>query len=263
MRIACPSCDVAPDVSATPGSPCRACGTALVARDRKRRTSALDGIVAPPPSSPAIAAPPLELPETLDLAVVDLGERTGTAPAAPRPAPAVPAAEPEPLAELAPPPEDVPLELDAEWQREKAARQVAPSEGAQRVAREAALRSAPTSGGVPWVLVLVIAAGLGAGGYYLMTRKPSAPAASEPVAPAEAPVADPSAPSTTVPRRGVTIRIVGAPGTPVTIDGARAGKTPITLERRGGAKAITIETARGTIRVIPDHDQTVDITAPP
>ncbi len=168
MPVVCPRCDVAPDVSATAGSTCRSCGTALILRERKRRTSALDGIVTPPPQDkPAAAEAPLDLPPMLELDVVDLGVRTGTAPATPRISAPQPVAEPPPLAELAPEVDDAPLELDADWQREKAARQAAPSAAAQRTA---ATRPKAASGGVPWILLLVVAAGLCAGGYYLMTR---------------------------------------------------------------------------------------------
>jgi len=222
------------------------------------------------PLAPPADEPPLELPPMLELAVVDLGERTGAPPAKPlSPAPPPPPAEPlsvqAPLVETK-------LELDADWQREKAARQHAATPAAQRSAREARARPAQASGGTPWLLVVLVLAGLGAGGYYLMTRTTSSTATPEPTppsAPAPPPTTpadpsrDPSAPATTVPRRGVTIRIVGASGTPVRIDGAAAGKTPLSLQRSSSKRPIAIEAGRVTFQVVPDRDQTIDITAPP
>ena len=226
--------------------------------------------VAPPAEEPA-----LELPPMLELEVVDLGERTGTPPAQPlRLAPA--AAPAEPLIVQAPAIETK-VELDADWQREKTARQqAAATPEARRAARTAAAGPTPSSSGAPWLLIVLVLGGLGAGGYYLMTRKASAPADPGPNAPPSTPSdpratppattpsgRDASAPATTVPRRGVTIRIVGAPGTPVAIDGTAAGKTPISLQRGASKRPITVKAGLVTFQVVPDRDQTVDITAPP
>jgi hypothetical protein len=49
----------------------------------------------------------------------------------------------------------------------------------------------------------------------------------------------------------------------VTIDGAAAGKTPISLQRSIGTRPLVIRAGPTTFQVVPDRDQTVDITAPP
>lgn len=227
-------------MSAKAGDTCRACGATLVKVARSGAATRLPAAEPAASGDPGAAAP-------LALDLVDLGERTGAPPLATRPDAPTPAPAPEPLVIQAPPMEAA-LELDADWQREKAERKAEPRRVARHVAQELAARSSGAR--VPWLLIVIVAGGLCAGGYYLMTRKsPSAP----------------STPTSTssVPKRGVTIRIVGKPGTPVTIDGAAAGKTPISLERSAGSRPITVTTSLGTFQVVPDRDQTVDITAPP
>jgi hypothetical protein len=62
------------------------------------------------------------------------------------------------------------------------------------------------------------------------------------------------------PAGGVSIRIIAREPTEVTIDGRAAGKTPLTLQRPPGTAPVLIG-APGTARqVIPDRDQTIDVT---
>ena len=61
---------------------------------------------------------------------------------------------------------------------------------------------------------------------------------------------------------GVSIRIVAHDPTEVTIDGHPAGKTPLTLERPRTTRPIVIAGPRGATQVVPDHDQTVDLSPP-
>lgn len=60
----------------------------------------------------------------------------------------------------------------------------------------------------------------------------------------------------------VTIEIVGRPGTPITIDGADMGKTPVSLQRTKSTSEIEISAPGFVRRIVPDHDLTIDIAQP-
>jgi hypothetical protein len=59
---------------------------------------------------------------------------------------------------------------------------------------------------------------------------------------------------------GVSIQIIAHPQTEVTIDGQRAGKTPLTLQRPPSRRPIQIATPRVVRQIIPDRDQVVDVS---
>jgi hypothetical protein len=190
-----------------------------------------------------VAKPPDDLE---NLVVIDVGDATG-APAPKLPVAATPA--PPPIHLLQPDfvndsAGEQKLELDSSWERERATKKPAASVGAQRIAAETARRPSPARASSVWPLVvLVVVAGLGAGAYYMFGRD-----------------ATPKPPAKVVaPDRGVTIRIIGADGTPVTIDGKPAGKTPLSLQRRPGKKALVIGAKGSTWQVVPDRDQTIDV----
>jgi hypothetical protein len=68
-------------------------------------------------------------------------------------------------------------------------------------------------------------------------------------------------PGSEVSSRGVSIRITSRPPAEVTIDGQRAGKTPLTLQRPRSRVPIQITGPHGTRQIIPDRDQVVDLSA--
>ena len=65
-----------------------------------------------------------------------------------------------------------------------------------------------------------------------------------------------------MPNVGVAIRIIGANGTPITIDGANAGKTPTSLKRSASKRVMVIGANGSTWKIVPDRDQTIDVTKP-
>jgi hypothetical protein len=59
---------------------------------------------------------------------------------------------------------------------------------------------------------------------------------------------------------GVEITITAPrPGTPITVDGAKAGKTPQSLKIKGRTRPIEIKGNGVTKIVTPDHDQIVNL----
>jgi hypothetical protein len=177
---------------------------------------------------PSIDLPAIELPAQLEL------EPTG----APEP---MPPHAPEPPREPMRAPE---IKLEAGWEQSKA-RTPGASVGAQRVAAEAARRPASSSINLWPLAVLIVIAGLGAGAYYMFLRK-------------HEPRQDPD--HHLAPERGISIRITGDDGTPVTIDGAYAGKTPLSLKRKPGKKAFVIGANGRTWKIVPDRDQLIDVS---
>lgn len=59
---------------------------------------------------------------------------------------------------------------------------------------------------------------------------------------------------------GVSIRIIARQPTDVFLDGQRAGKTPLTLQRPKATEPILITTAEATRQIIPDRDQVIDVS---
>jgi len=137
---------------------------------------------------------------------------------------------------FAPPPDgsDQPLGIEEQWELERAAKRA-----------EAAKPPPPPPrkpiGGVLAGVALIAAATVGV---VAIVRRPSAPVPKH------------------VPGEGVSIRIVAHDPTDVTIDGAPAGKTPLTLRRPEGTQPVMIASPHKTTHVIPDHDQVVDLSSP-
>ena len=193
----------------------------------------------------------LELPPMDDLQVIDLGERTG--------APVLEARKPKPVVaapiEVIHPdiinvsPSHERLELDGSWRHEKAARIAGATPLSPAAARVVADDRAARrhNKGLYFAVVLFLAIA-GAGAYLYVVAKQQSES--------EKRVNDP------VPKTGVSIRIVGKNGTPVTIDGANAGKTPISLKRSVSKRAMVIGANGSTWKIIPDRDQTIDVTKP-
>jgi serine/threonine protein kinase len=198
--------------------------------------------------APSPPPPPSAGPLPLDLELEPLPTAAATPASVPPPEIA------EPLAAFAPPAEiggsgSISLEVDSAWAAERDARSAGRipakrSPQAQRFLAEH--REAPTHArkrvGSPLFLTALLIAGA-AGAYYMTSRpKPSVPS---PV-PAD--------------RGGVSIRLVGPPGTPITIDGKPAGKLPLSLKRSPSKRLMLIE-GRGIVKqIVPDHSQTVDLS---
>jgi hypothetical protein len=131
------------------------------------------------------------------------------------------------------------LEMDAEWSAARAARQAAPVPPPIVKRR----RSPALAIG----LVVVI---LGGATLAVLAR------ASHHAGDAPAVNHDP-------PRATVDLHIVAPSPVEVRVDGARAGKTPLTLSyKRGGSPLLVTSEVNGhtvTRQVTPDHDQTVDL----
>jgi len=183
-------------------------------------------------------------------------------------------------------PSDEKIELETGWRAEKAERvankkQLSPL--AQRVVAEDKQRRAATTGYGLSVFVILAIAGAGVYFYIRMTKTGEDPTA--PVTPAitkqptgsastpdpkkpgpwktpDRPVVDKSAPQdiNSIDSKAVSIRIIGANGTPITINGSPAGKTPASLKITGSTKALVIGAKGKKWKVIPDRDQTIDIT---
>jgi len=57
----------------------------------------------------------------------------------------------------------------------------------------------------------------------------------------------------------ISIRITAPAPVDVTVDGQRAGKTPLTLHRTRSTQAIEIVSPHGAKRIVPDRDQVVEL----
>ncbi len=213
----------------------------------------------------------LGLPPMGDLDLVDLGERAGAPALEPRVA-AVAKTEQVHVDIVNVAPSHQPLELDGSWKQEKDARiagkaPLSPT-AARIVAEDRAVRR--HNKGLYFAVVLFLAIA-GAGAYlYVLAKKESdkgaavvepAPTKPKTPTPGPPPVVTPAR-DNSVPSTGVSIRIIGANGTPITIDGAKAGKTPVSLKRGASKRAMVIGAAGSTWKIVPDHDQTIDITKP-
>lgn len=265
--------------------------TRKLLRELDRAATDPVGIAPTADSMPALLAAratdePLLADMPLELSVVDLGERTGAPPIGPTARP--PAPEPMPTEQLHPDvvnfaASDEKLELEGNWAQERAAKvagKTAPSPLAARViAEDRAARRHNT--GLTFAILLVLGvAGAGVFLYIKASKAPSTPV-STPVKPSpdkpspdqpttrggstdttpqpKPPVNDASIVNK-VPDRGIAIRIVGSPGTPVTIDGAAAGKSPVSLKRRASTREMVIGASGKQWKIVPDHDQTIDIS---
>jgi hypothetical protein len=191
------------------------------------------------------ALPAIDISKLSTLDERHLPPRASAAPAADAFAPPGVHGGRAPPSAFAPPPDgsDQPLgverstraiRIENQWERERAVKQA-----------EAALPPPPPPrkpiGGIlaAVALIAVVTAGVVA-----IVRQPVAPKPRH------------------VPGEGVSIRIVAHDPTDVTIDGAPAGKTPLTLRRPEGAQPLLIASPHKTKQVIPDHDQVVDLSAP-
>jgi serine/threonine protein kinase len=160
------------------------------------------------------------------------------------------------------------LEIEGDWEKNRGARRATPSHEAERFRREHGPSTA--GGGGRWLLLALVAVAVGGAAVYGYVSTKSARTPAKRTAPASTPVKataprphdepddDRSPPTDST--HGVSIRIIGLAGMPITIDGSPAGKLPLKLTRSAGKKPIVIE-GTGVYRVvIPDHTQTVDLT---
>ena len=123
-----------------------------------------------------------------------------------------------------------PPELDPEWVAEKAAKIAAGAE---------AERKKPSRTVAVVILSLVMAAIFAVIVVMVMQRQPIAKGESI---------------------GGVEITITAPkPGTPITVDGMKAGNTPQSLKIKGRTRAIEIKGNGVTKIVTPDHDQIVNL----
>ncbi len=123
-----------------------------------------------------------------------------------------------------------PPELDPAWVAEKAAKQAAAAEGN---------RPKPSRTMAVVILSLVLAAMAAVIVVMVMQRQPDAKGEA---------------------LSGVEITVTAPkPGTPITVDGAKAGKTPQSLKIKGRTRPIKIEGNGVTKIVTPDHDQIVNL----
>ncbi len=123
-----------------------------------------------------------------------------------------------------------PPELDPEWVAEKAAKQAAAAAtGAKKPSRTVAVV----------ILSLVMASIFAVIVVMVMQRQPAAKGESI---------------------GGVEITITAPrPGTPITVDGVKAGGTPQSLKIKGRSRPIEIRGNGVTKIVTPDHDQVVNL----
>jgi hypothetical protein len=267
--------------------------TRKLLRDLDRAATDPVGIAPTADSIPALLAttdePVLLSDMPLELSVVDLGERTGAPPLETKPIPVAPPAT-LPTEQLHPDivnlaASDEKLELEGNWAHERAAKvagKTAPSPLATRViAQDRADRR--HNAGLTFAIILVLAvAGAGVFLYIKASEKPSDAPVTTPVKPSPdkptpkrsgstapsdgTPERKPPPPANDepivnkVPDRGIAIRIIGSHGTPVTIDGATAGKSPISLKRRPSTRELVIGANGKQWKIVPDHDQTIDIS---
>lgn len=123
-----------------------------------------------------------------------------------------------------------PPELDPEWVAEKAAKIAAGAEGE---------RKKPSRTVAVIILSVVMAAIFAVIVVMVMQRQPIAKGESI---------------------GGVEITITAPkPGTPITVDGVKAGNTPQSLKIKGRTRAIEIKGNGVTKIVTPDHDQVVNL----
>jgi serine/threonine protein kinase len=220
------------------------------AADTRKLLRDLDRIATDPvgiaPTQPPmkLEAPRTDLdqldPEKLEL--VDLDVHTRPEPTS---VPLAPAPQPRPV-EVEPSfaPAAMKLEIDDEYVAERS-RKLAAKPPADRIARAAAPveRNVPKRG-FGGILLLVLLVGGGAGGYYYYSHR-------------EQPASYTAKVDKT---HGVSIKIVGAPGTIVSIDGNKAGKVPLTLQRKPSKKLILLTAPGVAKQITPDHDQMVDMS---
>ncbi len=152
---------------------------------------------------------------------------------------------------------DLALEVDGTWAAEREARKdgraaASSSPQAQRFLREQAAHARGRRGGnALTVAFALIVAGVAGGAYYMTTRD----SASAP------PVSKPGGRTRTIDELGgVSIRFVGPAGTPITIDGVSVGKVPLSLKRKPSKRLLLIEAPGIVKQIVPDHNQTVDLT---
>ncbi len=122
------------------------------------------------------------------------------------------------------------IRIESQWQRDKRAKQAAASAPPPRPPRR-----------IAGVLAAILAIVAVAAAVVVLLRYQRVPAPRHPGG-------------------GVSIRITARPPVEVTVDGQRAGKTPLTLQRSRSSRPILITGPHGTRQVIPDRDQVVDLS---
>lgn len=125
--------------------------------------------------------------------------------------------------------EEPPLEVDAEWAAQKAATQAAAAAAGKRPVSTFARASL----GIALLTVIVVIAVM------IMQRSPFARG--------------------TTAGGGVQLMITAPEATSVTIDGAPAGVTPVTINIKNGTQPILIEGGGKSVQVTPDRDRVVDL----
>ncbi|MBC7978642.1 MAG: hypothetical protein H7138_26960, partial [Myxococcales bacterium] len=122
------------------------------------------------------------------------------------------------------------IRLESQWQRDKLAKQAAASLPPPRPPRR-----------IAGVLAAILAIVAVAAAVIVVLRYQRVPAPRHPGG-------------------GISIRITSFPPVEVTIDGQRAGRTPVTLQRSRSGRPILITGPHGTRQVVPDRDQVVDLS---
>lgn len=123
---------------------------------------------------------------------------------------------------------DAPLELDPVWAAERAAKQAA------AVAPPAAKKG---KGSLVVAIALLVMVGVFI--VMILQRQPSAKGAEVP--------------------QGIEVTITAPRPVPVTIDGARAGKTPLSIKLKASARYLRIEGNGVTKEIRADRDQVVNL----
>ncbi len=133
------------------------------------------------------------------------------------------------------------IRIDNQWQREKLAKQAAAAVPPPKPRRRIGGVLAAVAAIVAVIAAVVVIVG------YQRVPPPRHPGSSVPIR--------------SVPTRSVSIRITADAPTEVKIDGQRAGKTPLTLQRPSSTRPIQITAPGVTRRIVPDRDQVVDLSS--
>lgn len=234
-----------PLLSASPG----ARPTAHQLGERLRQ---LQEVKAPPERAPEPRAADFVFPELDQVSLVDLDGRSRDLDAAPpSTAPTMQLAELASVAPAVAPADLPPAPPLAEPPRAREGSQTAPTPPPPPRPHTAA-RSGPRRGTIA-AIALVVAV-LGGAALYLANHAP-AEKASNAVVPARGPR----------PASSISLEILAAPGATVTVDGYLAGNAPTTVYVRRGTAPIevtaTLEGVIQTQRIVPDRDQTLNLTS--
>jgi serine/threonine protein kinase len=166
--------------------------------------------------------------------VVPLDQRDGAPPPAPRPKPTRPPTPPPLIVEVAPPSDEI--ELEREWQQERAARASAPPPQKTKRPR------GPIGGIIAAIIAIAVVGGIA---FYLLRRTRE--------------------PEVHGPDNVAVIQIVAPKPADVILDGVLAGKTPLRLNLQKSKKKVRIEVTGetpATFDLVPDRDRVIDVAKP-